>query len=137
MNNIYKTYRPPGFGTVGIYLIVDNPNVMIQFLMKALHAIEQHCTLDENDGSIRNCILQIGSSSLMVAPSTDMLKHSPSSFYLYVSDVDAMYAHSLENGASSVFPPDDMPYGDRQAGIKDPLGNYWWISQRLKEEPYS
>ncbi len=30
----------------------------------------------------------------------------------------------------------DMPYGDRQGGIRDPHGNIWWISQRLVAEPY-
>ena len=30
----------------------------------------------------------------------------------------------------------DMPYGDRQGGVKDPFGNIWWISQRLVDGPY-
>lgn len=31
----------------------------------------------------------------------------------------------------------DMPYGDRQGGIRDPHGNVWWVSQRLVHGPYS
>ena len=38
--------------------------------------------------------------------------------------------------ATEVFRPADMPYQDRQAGVIDPSGNYWWISRRLVEEPY-
>ena len=30
----------------------------------------------------------------------------------------------------------DMPYGDRQGGVRDPHGNIWWISQRTVEAPY-
>jgi len=58
------------------------------------------------------------------------------SFYLYVNDVDALHANALAFDAKEVFPPADMPYGDRQSGIIDPSGNYWWISMRLKDEPY-
>ena len=31
----------------------------------------------------------------------------------------------------------DMPYGDRQGGVKDQHGNIWWISQRTVHEPYT
>jgi PhnB protein len=30
----------------------------------------------------------------------------------------------------------DMPYGDRQGGVRDIAGNIWWVSQRLTAEPY-
>jgi PhnB protein len=30
----------------------------------------------------------------------------------------------------------DMPYGDRQGGVRDAWGNLWWISQRLVDAPY-
>ena len=59
-----------------------------------------------------------------------------SSFYLYTADVDALYADALEAGAASVLEPADMDYGDRQAGVTDPEGNYWWISMRLAETDY-
>ncbi|NNE75804.1 MAG: VOC family protein, partial [Pricia sp.] len=58
------------------------------------------------------------------------------SFYLYVNDVDVVYANAVAQGAESNFPPADMDYEDRQAGIKDPAGNYWWISKRLIEKGY-
>lgn len=134
---IYQTYHPPGFGTLNSYLVIDNPEKMIGFLKAALFAEELNRTVDEEKGVIQNCILRVGKSCLMVAQASDMLQHSPTSYYLYVADVDALFAHSLANGAEEVFPPGDMPYGDRQAGIKDPLGNYWWLSKRLKEEAYT
>ena len=30
----------------------------------------------------------------------------------------------------------DMPYGDRQGGIRDPFGNIWWVSQRMSTDAY-
>jgi PhnB protein len=31
----------------------------------------------------------------------------------------------------------DMPYGDRQGGIRDVAGNIWWLSQRIVKAPYT
>jgi PhnB protein len=44
---------------------------------------------------------------------------------------------ALSHGAALEMPVADMPYGDRQGGVRDRHGNIWWISQRLVEEPYS
>jgi PhnB protein len=40
-------------------------------------------------------------------------------------------------GATTVMEVADMPYGDRQGGVRDAHGNLWWISQRIVEAPYS
>ena len=39
-------------------------------------------------------------------------------------------------GAESIMPVADMPYDDRQGGVRDAWGNLWWISQRLVDGPY-
>ena len=41
------------------------------------------------------------------------------------------------HGATLEMAVADMPYGDRQGGVRDPWGNLWWISQRLVEAPYT
>ena len=58
------------------------------------------------------------------------------SVHLYVENVDAIHKQAIENGAIVYFEPEDMPYNDRQSGIIDPSGNYWWISKRLKQADY-
>ena len=50
------------------------------------------------------------------------------SIYVYVPDVDAAYRRALERGAISIAPPQDKPYQERQAGVRDPFGNTWWIA---------
>ena len=47
-----------------------------------------------------------------------------------------MHRRAIENGAILEFEPADMPYDDRQSGIIDPCGNYWWISTRLVKKGY-
>jgi PhnB protein len=46
-------------------------------------------------------------------------------------------AQALAAGGRLEMAVADMPYGDRQGGIKDPHDNIWWISQRLVQTPYS
>jgi PhnB protein len=53
---------------------------------------------------------------------------APASVYIYVSDVDAAYGRAMEAGAEEIAPPEDKPYGERVAGVKDSFGNTWWIA---------
>jgi PhnB protein len=39
-------------------------------------------------------------------------------------------------GGERIMDVADMPYGDRQGGIRDTSGNIWWVSQRLSAQPY-
>ena len=53
---------------------------------------------------------------------------APASVYVYVPDVDAAYGRALEAGAEEIAPPEDKPYGERIAGVRDGFGNTWWIA---------
>jgi PhnB protein len=53
---------------------------------------------------------------------------APASIYVYVPDVDAAYGRALEAGATEISPPEDKPYDERAAGVKDTFGNTWWIA---------
>ena len=56
---------------------------------------------------------------------------------MYVDDADDSMRRALEHGATLEMEVGDMPYGDRQGGVRDKHGNLWWISQRLVHEPYT
>lgn len=58
-----------------------------------------------------------------------------SSLYLYVEDVDAVYEKAMARGATSISPPEDKPYKERQCGIKDLSGNTWWIATSTDKGP--
>jgi PhnB protein len=45
-------------------------------------------------------------------------------------------ARALAAGGEGVMAVADMPYGDRQGGVRDPRGNIWWLSQRLAAGAY-
>lgn len=136
MENVYDTFIPEGFSSVNSYLFVSNPLELIEFLKKALFAIEINRSIDPGTGDIGNCILKIGDSCLMISQARDQYVEMRTAHYLFVDDVDELYRHALEHGAVSEFEPEDMDYNDRQAGILDPSGNYWWISKRLELRGY-
>ena len=128
-------YIPEGYGTVFPYLIVDDPEALTEFLCKAFGATMLGKTVFP-DGRVANIRIRIGTSSFMMGQAGNGIEAMPASYYLYVEDVDKTFAAAIANGAQTVFEPADMDYNDRQAGVIDPLGNSWWISRRLVNEPY-
>jgi len=52
----------------------------------------------------------------------------PSTVYVYVPDVDATYQKALAFGAASLGAPENMPWQDRMAGVRDSYGNCWWLA---------
>lgn len=136
MNKIFDTYRPEGFGTVSVYLMVQNPIELIDFLKNAFYAEELNRSINPQTGDIANVILKIGSSCFMISQARDQYMNMRTSFYLFVDNVEEIHERAIEHGAKVEFEPADMPYEDRQSGIIDPSGNYWWISKRLVEKAY-
>lgn len=136
MNPLFDTYRPDGFGTVNSYLFVDDPLKLIDFLQKAFDAKEIHRTMHPSNGDISNSIIKIGTSCIMLSQARGQFQGMASALYLYVDDVDTIHKLAIKNGAEVVFEAADMDYGDRQSGIIDPCGNYWWISNRFAGKGY-
>ena len=127
-------YLPEGFGTMFPYIFARNAEQFIGFLKNAFDAEEMGRTVRENQ--IANARVRIGTTAFMVSDAGEQIQPTQSAFYLYVENADATYAKALSCGASGMFSPVEMPYGDRQGGVTDPFGNIWWISQRLVDKPY-
>ena len=106
------------------------------FLIRGLGGKET-CRTIRNDGQIQNVQVKVGTSTVMVSEATDRYPAMAAAFYLYVADADAAMKRAVESGASLEMEVGDMPYGDRQGGVRDKHGNIWWISQRTVQEPYT
>ena len=132
----YQTFHPDGFSTVNPYIFSAEPEEHISFLKEAFDAQELGRTVNPKNGEIANCILKLGSSCIMISQARGAFEGMRTSFYLFVENVDEVYAHALKCGATDALAPADMDYQDRQAGIIDPGGNYWWISKRLVKKNY-
>ena len=128
MKNSYDTYTPEGFTTINTYLFTEKPEDLISFLEKAFYAEEINRSINPQNGDIGNCILKIGDTCFMISQARGQFMGMRTALYLFVKDVDVIHKNALAHGAKELFAPADMDYGDRQSGIVDPAGNYWWVS---------
>lgn len=123
---------PEGYHTVTPYLTVQGAATLIDFLKQAFDATEIHRTT-RPDGAIGHAEVRIGDSVVMMAESRGEWKPMPGAIYLYVNNTDATYKRALQAGATSLMEPADQFYGDRSAGVKDPVGNHWWIATHKED----
>ena len=122
---------PEGYHTITPYIMVKNLPEYITFLQKAFGAIEQSKTTSAN-GTVLNMELQVGTSKVMIAEARGGFEPMPMSFYMYVADVDATYERAVTNGATSLNEPANQFYGNRDCGVMDNKGNYWFIASRVE-----
>lgn len=124
---------PSGYHTVTPYLTVNNARNEIDFLKRAFDAKTSEVLSPDSDGSIRHAELKIGDSMIMLGQARDQWKARPTALYLYVPDCDGWYRRAMQAGAKSLMEPADQFYGDRNAGVEDPEGNYWWIGTHIED----
>jgi PhnB protein len=127
---------PEGFGTVTPYFFVQQPKQFIDFL---IHGLGGALVLEHKrpDGGLANAQIRLGNSTVMVSEASVQYPAMAAAYYLYVEDADVAMRQALMHGAKLEMEVANMPYGDRQGGIRDAHGNVWWISQRLVATPYA
>jgi PhnB protein len=81
---------------------------------------------------IMHAKVQIGDSVIELGEARYPTQPLPTAIYLYVDDVDAVYEQTLKAGGTSMLAPTDQAYGDRNAWVKDPFDNVWYIAAPLK-----
>ena len=123
---------PDGYHSVQPYLIVEGAAKLIAFA-KAAFGAEERMHIGGPDGSIMHAEVQIGDSVVMLADANAEFRAMPTTILLYMEDVDAVYKRALAAGATSERGPEDMFYGDRSAGVRDPFGNRWWIHMHIED----
>lgn len=126
---------PEGFAVVTPYVFARDAGAYVRFLEAAFGAREIGRSTAP-DGLIANCQLRFGSTTIMVSEASAEFPPGRAAFCLYVADADAAMAAAERAGADRIMAVADMPYGDRQGGVRDPGGNVWWLSQRLTTDPY-
>jgi PhnB protein len=125
---------PPGFNTVTPYFFVEGADRFLAFLVQGLGGMEigRHM----NGDRIANAQVRLGTSTVMVSEASTGFPAMPASHYLYVENADDAMTKAIAAGGTKIMDVADMPYNDRQGGIKDRFGNLWWISERLIDGPY-
>ena len=121
------TPGPEGVRTIQPFLHLHDAHKMIPFLEAAFGA-ETLGLATSPEGMVHHATIRIGNATLEIDEAHDEFQPKPCHLHVYVPDTDAIYAQALRAGATSVETPQDKPYGDRSAGVKDPFGNSWFIA---------
>jgi PhnB protein len=118
--------------TVTVYFHPIGAQRFIDFVTNAFGGTElmRHAEGD----MIMHAKVQVGDSVIELGEARYPEQPLPTAIYLYVSDVDATYAQALKAGGTSMLEPTDQGYGDRNAWVKDPFDNVWYIAAPLKAQ---
>src|SRR5437667_7793981 len=120
----------PGFQTITPYFVVKGAAKFINFLEEAFGAREvaRHA---RPDGSIMHAEVLLGDSKLEMGDASEQYASLAMALHLYVDDVDAVYARAVSAGATSLMAVTDQFYGDREAALRDPFGNHWYVATHV------
>ncbi len=140
MKNNHDSSAPEGYHTLTPSLTVKGGSAAIEFYQRALGATVKD-RMDGPDGSLMHAALDIGDSRFMLSDefpewgfrSPQSLGGTPVSLYLYVADVDAVFAQAIKEGAKELSAVKDEFWGDRSGQFLDPFGHKWMVSTRVKE----
>jgi len=124
------TPGPEGVPSVQPYLHLREAHKMIPF-MESVFGAESLGVHKSPEGAVLHGTMRIGNATLEIAEAYGEFQPMPCHLHVYVPDTDAAYARALEAGATSIEAPEDKPYGDRSAGVKDAWGNSWFIATYL------
>jgi uncharacterized glyoxalase superfamily protein PhnB len=124
---------PEGYHTVTNYLTVEGVGRLLDFLKRGLGAEQRGPIHHGPDGRIMHAEVKIGDTIIMMGEPMGHGQARPSTLYLYVEDVDAVYRRAVDAGGKSKSEPKDMFYGDRSGAIEDPSGNAWFIGTHIED----
>lgn len=128
------SHIPGGLRSVTPYLLAQGAGHLADFLKRAFGAEEVE-RAEAKEGIVLHAKMRIGDSVVEMGEARGELLPMPTTFYLYVDDVDAWYQRAVQGGATSLQEPADQPYGDRTAAVKDPFGNDWYGATHIKDVP--
>ena len=121
--NDYRTVTP--------YLVVADADAEMEFLEKTFGATVIEASRDDN-GRLMHAEIRIGDSLLMMGEAGGEVKPRDAALYVWLENVDDVYAKALAVGAKSEREPADQAYGHRNAGVIDSNGIARWIGSPVK-----
>ena len=120
------SYIRHGRGSVRPYL--HGPVGLPEFVRAVFQAVE----LERHEFGPQSfhVEMQVGDSVVVIEAGELPAEIKPwqSSVYVYVEEVDAVFARAVQLGAKVLASVEDKPYQERQGGFLDAAGNTWWVA---------
>ena len=131
---------PEGYPTVTPNLVVTDGAKAIDFYKNALGAAERF-RMSGPGGGVMHAELGIGNSVVMLgeempewgAKGPKAYGGTPTTFYVYVEDVDKAWERAVKAGGKEIMPLTNMFWGDRTGQFEDPFGHRWTLAQHVED----
>ncbi len=129
---------PPDFPRISPYLLYEDVDAAVDWLIEAFGFSERFRMRDEN-GRSNHAEIALGDGVVMMGnPGADYRnpKHLGAAtqlIYVYVEDVDRHHEQAKAAGATITRELADQFYGDRTYGAEDPEGHSWHFAQHVRD----
>jgi PhnB protein len=123
---------PEGYHAVMPWIISRDTPRLIDFIAEAFDGKEL-ARLHNDDGSVSHAEVRVHDSVLLMFDARPHWPETPAFLRLYVDDGEATFARALHAGATPVTELTYLAFGDRIGRVRDPLGNLWWIQERMED----
>jgi len=110
------------------YLHLKEAHKMLPFLESAFNAKAMGVHTSP-EGAVLHATMEIAGATLEIDEAHGEFQPQPCLLHVYVANPDALYAQAIAAGATTIEPPQDKPYGERSAGVKDAFGNLWYLAR--------
>ena len=126
------TKTPAGYHAATAWIISADTARLLEFVARAFGGKEL-ARLKNGRGGIDHAEFQIDDTILLAFDSQRDWPETPAFLRLYVDDADRVFRQAVEAGATPVTRVTRLAFGDRVGRVRDPLGNVWWIQERVEE----
>lgn len=126
------SYIPQGLSPVVPQLVIKGAQKAIDFYAAAFGAELLHA-MPGAKGGIMHAAVRIGEATVFVSDASEFAQPTSANNFLYVKDVDAIYARATKAGAKVLSPLTNMFWGDRWALVADPFGNQWQLATHVED----
>ncbi len=116
-------FQPDGWHTVTPRIVTSEPGLLVEFVRSVFGA-------EGEFANHRPSEIRIGDSVVMISDGGGLRDAMPAFLYVYVANVDQTFQRAIQQGATEVETPIDLPYGDRRATFRDRWDNLWQIACR-------
>ncbi|MEM8963179.1 MAG: VOC family protein [Acidobacteriota bacterium] len=122
-----STHIPKGYPAVMPYLTVESAERLLDFVKTVFDAEELEISR-RDDGSVAHAAARVLGCVIEMSDGRPEWPPRPGALHVYLDDTDATYQRALDAGATSIYVPADQEYGERSAGVVDPVGNNWYLA---------
>jgi PhnB protein len=126
------------YAPISPYLLYVDVPAALDFLTRAF-GFREVLRAEAPDGTIQHAEMRLGERSIMLGyPGPGYTPPEPDVgrsvlVHMYVDDVDEVFRRAIEAGATVVNEPEDKREGDRRGDLLDPEGQWWSISQHVRD----